>query len=251
MSFYALLSIIAAFLFTWIVPVIFAVITGAKHKGYITALMCGLLSGVISALIAAKLPFKTSSFGEVFLTAFFTACIYFITRAVMLKLSALHGNGISLGYGVGIGQGVAAMLTGSGLLYINNVVYGMMLYTKSLGGTLERAGLSPEQISGISNTLSGTPPMLYLMSGFEQFINIAFTVLGGFVLAWFIQKKMFFAGCAAGFSLEFAYRLILLLLRQYANETVQYMSITLLVLIVIVMLYLSLVAIERKLLCKV
>lgn len=240
MSISTLLCILAAFLLTWILPVIFGVSMSRKSKGYITSVLSGLLAALVSVHMTQTSNFD-SSITTMMLSATICSSIYVVTRLVCVLLCRLLSHDVAFGYGIGLGQGTFAMMLNTGFLYINNFVYGMMLFSGSLEKFLAIAGMSETQAATMVNLLRTTPGYLFLMSSFEQLISIMMCILGGITLTWYIHNQKLVVGIVLSFILDFFYRFLMLVLQHFAVASVQYMVLSLLALMASVAIYLSLI----------
>jgi uncharacterized membrane protein YhfC len=217
-----LLMICLTLAMSLLLPAAFLLVLCKGRKGVFGVWLAGALGFFIPQMViripilqwlGTQAAFKTfaGSNPYVYALALALSAAVFETagRYLVLKFALRGRLSYMTGLAAGAGHGGIEAIALIGLTYINNLVISLMINAGQLSTLIP----DPDMAAQISQALTGTEPLIFLMAGFERIFTMVFHVALSLLLAWFLTRGKAIAGVLLVLGLHAAVDFIVVVLQ--------------------------------------
>lgn len=203
-STFSIIAIVTTLIVSTLLPLIFAIIWGAKNKGKktISALLLGALGFFVMQIVIRtpilSLISQTDGFLDFVSSNYVLYCLILAFTAALFEVIARYGVAKILrkdlsfdrSFAAGLGHGGIESIIIIGMTYISNLVLSFMINTNTFDIIVEQTstqGINASNLTAVKEQLIGTNPSTFLLGGFERILTITIHI-GLTVLVWYFVK---------------------------------------------------------------
>ena len=197
----SMIAIIFTLILSFVFPIVLFVFLRKGHKGVTGAFFAGALGFFVTQIVIRIPILQMISFNNSivhfakeqfiiygFILAFTAGLFETVGRLFVFKLILKNKTSYRIGLAAGAGHGCIETIYLTGLTYINNLIYSIMINKGTLVETLTNAHLSQEKISELVDALTNTKISVFYLVGFERIFTIAVHIAMSLLLLWYIKK---------------------------------------------------------------
>lgn len=232
MSMSLFLSMIAAVILSFFIPILLWGRFGFRAKGFFTTVLIGAASYLAYNVAIGRTVLMYISGMEPLAQCLIAAISYAIGLTLMnyvsYRIYTLITKDPSCFFAVGAGQALAESAMTVGIAYINNIFFSVLIMHGTFEGHMSGIGVDIATIEMIESTLTSLPKSSLFLSAFERmFFSIVLITAHLFLAKYLSQGKTLKGLCISTLALYSAY-LIPGLLSLSSDESLVYVTMSML-----------------------
>ncbi|SDN51948.1 YhfC family intramembrane metalloprotease [Acetanaerobacterium elongatum] len=198
----SLLCISISLLITFVMPIVLVIVLCIKRKIHILPVLIGAAVFTVFQLII-RIPALTIArqmspeFGAFTQTPLWGGLFLGLTAGIFEEFGRFIGYKVALkkrtgwndGFAFGLGHGGIEAVTLTGLAFVNNAVYALMINTGNWG-LIEQA-LPADQAKQLFDGMVNTPSYMFLVGGMERIFAMTIQVALSILVLYAIRRRKF------------------------------------------------------------
>lgn len=226
------ISMIAATILSFFIPILFWGRLGFRTKGFFTTVLIGAVSYLAyNVAIGRTVLLYTSGMGHLeqsLITAISYAIGLTLMNYVSYRIYTLITKETACYFAVGAGQALAESAMSVGIAFINNIFFSVLIMHGTFKGHMSGIGVDMATIELIENTLTSLSESSLFLSAFERIFFSISLITAHLFLAKFISYGKILKGVCISILILFSAYLIPSLLSFSSDESLVYVTMSLL-----------------------
>lgn len=204
------LSMLAALVLSFAIPVLFWGRFGFRKKGFaataVTAAACWLLCCLIMRRTVLLYAGALGNLAECLVYSISYGAGLTLMNVLLFKFSRIIGADIASAFAAGSGMALAESAVVAGMPFINNLFYSTMLLNGTFASSLEASGVDSGTIMIIEETLCSMAPSSLFLCAFERmFFSVSLVLASVLLSRAFLRGKRLAGGLSSFLVLFLAY----------------------------------------------
>lgn len=201
-----ILAVCVTFLISMVLPIVVYIIYGVKNKGkgVWTAWLLGAAGFVIFQVII-RIPilnglaglegfqtFATQNYALYCLILAFTAGLFEVAGRYIVAKIMQKNLTFERGFAAGLGHGGIESIVLIGTMYLNNLIYILMINTGSFDTVIQQtaaAGVDTAALVSVQDALVNSGCGVYLLAGYERILTMIFHTALSLMVCYFVTRK--------------------------------------------------------------